>query len=159
MPSLKRLHDSLVRNGINVTFEEFVRAYFEVRDKLYEETNRTLEDPHFNVRVSKTLQKLGYELEPSHPTVQEASDAFCKEFITYTRPDEDAEYVLKQLQGKYKLGIVSNLSIPECVPKILEKFRLNNYFDVVVISGAVNKRKPSPEIFEKALETLGSEAP
>ncbi len=155
MPSLKKLHDSLVKNEINVTFEEFVRAYFEVRDKLYEETNRTLEDPHFNIRVSKTLQKLGYELEASHPTVQEASDAFCKEFITYTRPDEDAEYVLKQLQGKYKLGIVSNLSIPECVPKIFEKFHLDNYFDVIVISGAINKRKPSPEIFEKALETLG----
>ena len=155
MPSLKKLHECLAKNEIKVTFEEFVRAYFEVRDKLYAETKRTLEDPHFNIRVSKTLQKLGYELEPSNPTVQEATDAFCKKFIRYARPDEDAEYVLKQLQGKYKLAIVSNLSIPEVVPKILKKFRLNNYFDVIVISGAVNKRKPSPEIYEKALAALG----
>jgi putative hydrolase of the HAD superfamily len=154
MPSLKKLHDYIVKNEIKVTFEEFIRAYFEVRDKLYEETSRTLEDPHFNIRISKTLQKLGYELGPSHPIVQEASDAFCKEFITYTRPDKDAEHVLKQLHGKYKLGVVSNLSIPECASKILEKFHMNNYFDVIIVSGAVNKRKPSPEIFEKALEAL-----
>jgi FMN phosphatase YigB (HAD superfamily) len=50
---------------------------------------------------------------------------------------------------------VSNLSIPECVPELLKKFNLDDYFDVVVISGAINKRKPSPEIFQNALETLG----
>jgi putative hydrolase of the HAD superfamily len=32
---------------------------------------------------------------------------------------------------------------------------LVNLFDVVVVSGAVNKRKPSPEIFKQALNALG----
>jgi putative hydrolase of the HAD superfamily len=35
---------------------------------------------------------------------------------------------------------------------------LHRLFDVVVVSGAVNKRKPSPEIFQKALETIGVSA-
>ncbi len=155
MPSLRKSYDYLGKNEINVPFEEFVRVYFEVRDKLYEETSQTLEDPHFNIRISRTLQSLGYMLDASHPTIAGAGEAFCKEFLKYTRPDEDALFVLQQLKGKFKLGIVSNLSIPECVPELLKMFNLDDYFDVVVISGAINRRKPSPEIFKKALETLG----
>jgi len=154
-PSLRKSYDYLVKNGINVPFEEFVRVYFEVRDKLYEETNQTLEDPHFNIRISRTLKRLGYNVKVSDPTIVGAGEAFCKEFLKYTLLDEDALFVLDRLKGKFRLGIVSNLSIPECVPELLKKFNLDRYFDVVVISGAINRRKPSPDIFRKALETLG----
>jgi len=40
----------------------------------------------------------------------------------------------------------------------LDKFGLRQFFDVVVISGEVNRRKPSPEIFERALKTLNVKA-
>ncbi len=155
VPSLKKSYDYLVKNEINVPFEEFVRVYFEVRDRLYEETSQTLEDPHFNIRISRTLKRLGYNVKVSDPKIVGAGEAFCKEFLKYTLPDEDALFVLDRLKRKFKLGIVSNLSIPECVPELLKNFNLDPYFDVVVISGAINKRKPSPEIFKKALETLG----
>ena len=153
MPSLERLHNFLIRNEIDIPFEDFVRVYFEVRDRLYEETSESLEDPHFNIRVSHTLQKFGYKLGVSHPTVVGATEAFCEEFMRYARPDDDALYVLKKLQ-KYKLAIVSNLSIPECASRLLERFGLCRFFGVVIISGAINRRKPSPEIYEKALKTL-----
>ena len=129
-----------------------------MRDRLYEETSESLEDPHFNIRVSRTLEKFGYKLRVSHPIVLGATGAFCEEFMKFTRPDDDALYVLERLQKKYKLGIVSNLSIPECASRLLEKFAMNRFFDAVVISGAINKRKPSPEIYERALSTLGIEA-
>ncbi|MGE5532884.1 MAG: HAD family hydrolase, partial [Bacillota bacterium] len=48
-----------------------------------------------------------------------------------------------------------NFAIPECVLKLLKASNLNSFFDLVVISGAVNKRKPSPEIFKSTLEALG----
>jgi len=158
VPSLKRLHNFLVRNGIDIPFEDFVRVYFEVRDRLYEETSESLEDPHFNIRVSRTLERFGYRLGVSHSTVVGATGAFCEEFMKYVRPDDDALYVLEELHKKCKLGIVTNLSIPECASKLLEKFGMNGFLDVVVISGAINKRKPSPEIYEKALRTLATEA-
>jgi hypothetical protein len=103
MPSLKRLHNFLVQNEIDVSFEDFVRVYFQVRDRVYEETNESLEDPHFNIRVSRTLQKFGYTLEVSHPTIVGATEAFCEEFMKYARPDDDALYVLKMLNKKHKL--------------------------------------------------------
>ena len=60
--------------------------------------------------------------------------------------------MLRRLHRKYKLGIISNFAIPECVDKLLKVHGLNGLFDVVVVSAAVNKRKPSPEIFKNALE-------
>jgi putative hydrolase of the HAD superfamily len=157
-PSLKKLHEFLVNNGVNVDFEDFRRVYFEVRDNLYAEASKNFEEPHFNVRVSLTLQKLGYNFEVSHPIVKGATMAFAEEFTHFVCLDKDAPYVLQKLHGKYKLGIVSNFAIPECVLTLLEKFELKKFFDVVLISGAINKRKPCPQIFRKALEALSVDA-
>jgi putative hydrolase of the HAD superfamily len=158
MPSLKKLHEFLINNGVNVDFEHFKRAYFEVRDDLYAETSKNFEEPHFNVRVSLTLQRLGYKFEVSDPIVAGATMAFADEFMRFVCLDEDAPYVLQKLHGKYKLGIVSNFAIPECVYNLLEKFDLKKFFDAVLVSGAINRRKPCPQIFTKALEALNVSA-
>jgi len=41
---------------------------------------------------------------------------------------------------------------------LLDKFGLREFFDVILVSGEINKRKPSPEIFERALNALGVDA-
>ena len=156
--ALHKLHGFLVENGVNVPFEDFSRAYFEVRDKFYSEARTSLTDPHFNVRVSQTLRKFGYQFDVSHPVVAGATMAFSDEFTRFMRLDEEATNVLGKLYGKYKLGLVSNFAIPECCWKLLEKFGLKKFFDVVMISGEINRRKPSPEIFRRALNVLGVEA-
>jgi HAD superfamily hydrolase (TIGR01549 family) len=158
-PSLLKLHEFLVKMGVDSSFEDFKRAYFDARDNLYEDTFKNLEEPHFNVRVSKALQNLGYDFSFSDPVVCGATFAFCEEFMRYVRLDKDAQEVLRKLCEKYKLGIVSNFALPECVWKLLDKFGLRGFFDIVVISGAINRRKPSPKIFEKALESIGFSAP
>lgn len=155
MPSIKKLHQFLAAKGVRIPFEDFLSTYLKVRDKLYEDSAQSLEEPHFNLRVSRTLQKFGYVLEPSHPTITGATHAFSDEFVKYVHPDDDAVYVLKKLREKYKLGLVSNLSISESASEILDKFGLSKFFDVILISGAINKRKPSREIFERALKILG----
>ena len=154
-PSLKRAYDFLVANGVAVEFEDFEKAYIEARDALYVEADAKLEEPHFNVRIANALRKLGYSHGVSSMLVAGATDAFCEGFMTYVRIDENALAVLGKLHERFRLGIVSNFAIPECVLKLLEREGLAAFFDVVVVSGAVNVRKPSPEIFKKALEALG----
>ena len=153
IPSLRKLYDFLTKHGMNFSFEDFQRVYFEVRDKFYSES-RNLEEPHFNVRVSETLKKLGFELDALDPIVKGATTAFAEEFVQYATLDGQALHVLRKLHKKYKLGLVSNFAIPEYGWKLLEKFGLKQFFDTVVISGEVNKRKPSPEIFQRALKSL-----
>lgn len=157
IPCLKRLHGFLVENGVNASFEKFKHAYFEVRDRLYMETLNSLEEPHFKVRVWQTLQKLGYNYSLTDSIVTGATEAFAEEFSKYVKIDEEAPTALEKLYGKYKLGIVSNFALPECARKLLEKFKMKRFFEAIVISGEINKRKPSPEIFKKALTTIKTE--
>jgi len=157
-PSLKRAHMFLVKNGVDVQFRVFSDAYIKARDALYVEANAQLEEPHFNLRISNALERVGYSFDVQSEVVAGATNAFCEGFMKYVRIDDHARSALEKLHGKYKLGIVSNFAIPECVDKLLEKHGLDTLFDVVVVSGAINKRKPSPEIFHKALEKLGVSA-
>jgi len=154
-PSLKRAHKFLVKKGIKVPFTDFKNAYIRARDALYMKADVNLEEPHFNVRISNALGRLGFSVDANSGVVAGATNAFCECFMEYVRIDEHAVEVLWKLHGKYKLGIVSNFAIPECVMKLLEMYDLSKFFDVVVVSAAVNKRKPSPEIFQQALKKLG----
>lgn len=156
--SLRRLHDFLIKNDISISFEDFKRVYFEVRDKLYAKVKESLEEPHFNVRVWRVLQQFGYSFDISNLIVVKGTNVFADEFMRYVRLDDDALDVLRKLFGKYKLGLVSNFAIPECVWRLLDKFGLREFFDVVLVSAEVNKRKPSPKIFERALKILGVDA-
>lgn len=157
-PCLKKLHGFLVENGVNISFEDFRRVYFEVRDRVYVETEKSLEEPHFNVRVSRVLQQFGFDFDVSSPIVVGGTGVFADEFMRYVRLDDEALDVLRILREKYKLGLVSNFAIHECVWRLLDKFGLNEFFDVILVSGEINKRKPSPEIFRRALNALGVDA-
>jgi putative hydrolase of the HAD superfamily len=157
-PSLMRMYRYLNKNGVNVSFDTFQKAYIKTRDELYAKANVNLEEPHFNVRVSETLKSLGYNYDVSSPIVAAATAEFCEEFMTFVYLDENTESLLRILHGKYKLGIISNFAIPECVDKLLKTHDLDKLFDAIVVSGAVNKRKPSPEVFERTLKALGVSA-
>jgi len=153
---LKSVYQFLSANGINVSFKDFKRAYCEARTRLYEGTGRELEEPHYRVRISETLKRLGYEYDPSDPVVSGAAEAYCEEFIRHIHPDEDAYHVLRRLrENGYKIGVVSNFAIPECARKLISLHGLKDFLDVIVISAEINRRKPSPEIFKFALESLG----
>lgn len=157
-PALRAAYKYLVKNGVSVRFDVFERAYVGARDALYELADANLEEPHFNVRIADALKRLGFSCSVSDLLVVGATNAFCEQFMTYVSIDPNAERVLRELHGRFKLGIVSNFAIPECVTKLLERHGLAGFFDAVVVSGAVNKRKPSVEIFKHALETLGVKA-
>jgi HAD superfamily hydrolase (TIGR01509 family) len=156
---LDRMYEALLNCGVNVSFEVFKKTYFEVRNEIIERSRKTLEEPHFNLRISLTMQRLGFTLTEQDKIVTNVTKAFSNEFKSRTRPDPNAKNVLQQLHQTYKLGLVSNFNIPECSYELLDQFGLKQFLDAVVISGTVNRRKPSPEIFSIAIKALGVEAP
>lgn len=111
---LRQLHGFLVTQGAKESFEEFEKTYMKVRDEFMKKAHQTLEEPHFNIRVSQTLQRLGYNYVESDPIVVGATKAFGDELKKYVSLDVDAMDTLKQLRLEFRLGIVSNLGIPEC---------------------------------------------
>jgi HAD superfamily hydrolase (TIGR01549 family) len=157
-PSLTRMYKFLNQNGIDVSLEKFQEAHAKARDQLYAKADLNLEEPHFKVRLALTLKLLGYNCDASSPLLAAACAEWCQEFLKFVDPDKDAEPLLRSLCDRYKLGIVSNYAIPECADTLLAKYGLTNLFGTVIVSGAVNKRKPSPKIFKRALNELGVSA-
>lgn len=160
-PSLMRMYSYLNKNSVNVPFSVFQAAYNKARDELYAVADPKLEEPHFNVRTALALKMLGFNYDPSSLLIVSASSEFCAEFARFVYLDEDAKPLLHCLHNKYKLGIISNYALPECAYKLLKDQGLYDLFDAIVVSGAVNKRKPSPDIFFdtlKGLDVSASEA-
>jgi putative hydrolase of the HAD superfamily len=155
---LNKVYEFLLTHAVNAPFEIFKKTYFTVRDEMVARAHETLEEPHFNLRIAQITQRLGFNLRESDPIVTGATKAFADEFKRHTSLDPEALSVLKHLHRRYRLGVVSNFSIPECGWELLDEHGLRQFFDAVVISGEVNRRKPSPEIFKLGLKVLDVEA-
>jgi putative hydrolase of the HAD superfamily len=81
-----------------------------------------------------------------------ASDGLVRKvFSGLTLEEEMFEAVGKARTGGLKTALLSNSWGVELYPRE----RINEVFDVVVISGEVGLRKPDPEIFEFTLDKLG----
>jgi len=151
---LKSLHESLISNSVNLPFEELKKAYFEVREKEHEIIRQTLKEIDFSKRISETLSNFGYVFKQNDKIITDACEAFFKPFIDTTTIVKSALKVLSALKKKYRLGVVSDFLYPPAFRKMLQKFKLMKYFDIVVISSEVGWRKPHPAIFQAALKSL-----
>jgi len=65
----------------------------------------------------------------------------------------EATGVLEGLQGRYRLGVVSNFD--RRLYPVLEELGVRRYFETIVISSEVGIDKPDGRIFEAALSALG----
>jgi putative hydrolase of the HAD superfamily len=152
--SLTALHQTLVKNGIVTPYEEFKRTYFKVRDQLYREVDSSFKEVNFCVRASRVVNRLGFNLNPTDPKITSSIEAFMRPLIESLKLKEHVPMILQELKKKYRLGLVSNFAYPPAIKQALRKFRLYEFFDVIVISGDIGWRKPGSKIFEKALEAL-----
>ena len=83
---------------------------------------------------------------------------FKKYFIEYTSFREKLyQYVKNNLQGKYKLAILSN-QIESWLEPILEEKKMRAVFDTIVTSYETGLAKPDIKIYEKVLEKLNLKA-
>lgn len=64
---------------------------------------------------------------------------------------------IREVRKRYKLAIISNDS-SRWSKYIREKFELNQYFDVISISGDLKMQKPDERIFRLTIEQLGVSA-
>lgn len=151
-PSLKKLYSYMTTRGVKVSYDEFRTNYMKVHEELYKEINETLHEPHFSLRLAKVMRLL--KLQPDKSTELEGALVWGEEFMKHTTLEKDAPEVLRHLHEKFKLGLILNFSVPEVIYKILDQHGLSEFFDSITISGELNRRKPSREIFQKALNNL-----
>jgi putative hydrolase of the HAD superfamily len=157
---LRKVHESLANHSIIVPYEECKNVYFDIRNRLYKETEDSLREAEFRLRLTETLKHFGYSFNQEDTIIVRSADAFADAFVSMMQMEPYMPKLLKQLktEDKYKIGLVSNFALPIAVKKTLERFDIAKYFDALIISGEVGWRKPSPKIFKKALQTLSVKA-
>jgi FMN phosphatase YigB (HAD superfamily) len=130
--SLKKAHSFLVENGVDVAFAVIHAAYIKARDALY-------------VEADAQLESLGYSFGAYSEVVAGATNEFCEGFMEYVRIDDHARSALEKLHKRYKLGIVSNFAIPECVDKLLERHGLEKFLMWLWFLARLTSGSPAPK--------------
>jgi HAD superfamily hydrolase (TIGR01509 family) len=93
-----------------------------------------------------------------HGFMNALKQQYTLEFVaTRCKPVFQHQYALARLaQAGYKLGVASN-SVRRTVEEMMERSDLLRYLDVIVSNEDVAKGKPDPEMYVKAMATLGVE--
>ena len=108
-------------------------------------------DPHFLRCGFRRL--LAEHAEPGDALADELYERY-RRFPIEVELFEDAAPTLEALQGRSRLGLISNGRGPEQRSRIA-LLGLDAYFTVVAVSGELGVRKPDPAIFRHALDLLG----
>lgn len=79
-----------------------------------------------------------------------------KEYLDTVEIEEGFYEFATNIKKKYKLALLSNDS-SEWSRYLREKYKINEYFDVITVSGDVKMKKPGKAIFEYTLKKLDCE--
>lgn len=103
---------------------------------------------------ANTLRTLGHDPALAGPML----DAWAELVLEEAVPFVDTYTVLAELRQHYTLGILTNGYIHLQRRKI-EKYRLGEYVDFIVVSEEAGYHKPDRRVFECALDMAGQPSP
>ena len=118
---VKKMIESLSKNGVSLAFNSFKRGYFDSRDRFYRETEKTLEEQDFAERITETLRSCGIKLQALDERVREAAGAFSDCFAKSLTIESYLPSLLERLHKRYRLAVVSNMSFAEAIFQSLKE--------------------------------------
>jgi putative hydrolase of the HAD superfamily len=152
--------DGYCNSGAPVSKVDYRQAY--VYAERYLATHRVIESGD---NFLKTLQKkiniqLEYLVSNDCLKKTEKTAHFCAAISEYCynfalEKVETAKITLDGLQKKFQLALTSNFY--GNIEAVLADFGLRDYFEHIIESAVVGVRKPDPQIFQLALDAIGSQ--
>lgn len=139
--------------GFKVSRGSILKAYLEVEA----EDDKIRREEHREVRSRETIEKLLRRLDIPHTGILDELDGLSSRAVLEVElfPIPDGREVLSQLKGEgYLLVLISNTAHGEAVEELLARFGLKPYFQLLLFSDRFGLRKPRPEIFQFALDSL-----
>jgi putative hydrolase of the HAD superfamily len=155
--SWQRLTGSLENSGLRVDPDPFRKAYREAAMRFVTESKSSGKETHNRYWISAALTALGQEVDPDDAVISNAVKAYFSTFFDYCRLIPKTLEMLRQLEGKYRLGILSNFTHGPAVERLLDQLGLTPFFETVLVSGEIGYRKPHPLVFEMLVKNLGFE--
>lgn len=152
--SQERIRRALASKGLEFTLEAVERAIAQVREELLGPDKPWIgteeQEAYFwRKYYPGVLEALRIEDEGGELARYLKRQTF---YIQWCVVYPEVYAVLEALQGRYKLGLISN-AFPS-MREALDRLVLSRYFQGIVISAAVGVGKPDPLIYRTALESL-----
>ena len=106
----------------------------------------------------KMISQRYYLPQALHPFINELKQSFTMDYVDQCcHPTFAHEYALSKLKADgYKIAVCSN-SIRKTIEVMMEKSGLLPYLDLIISNEDVEKSKPDPEIYEKAMKKFDIE--
>lgn len=135
--------------------DDFLQKFKEVNTILWELYDRNKIDRMYirENRFNMVLTQLGLREQDVPQDISEVYLSICP---TKSNVIPDTFEVLDYLKGKYQMHIITN-GFDDIQDTKLNSSNLRGYFDKIFTSEAVGFKKPSKEMFEKAVELIGTQ--
>jgi putative hydrolase of the HAD superfamily len=157
--SKMKLYKALCEAGFNVEHEKFLEAYTQAHEKYRVIRYQQLVEVTNAIWISEALNLLGFKTNSEDSRIKTAVNIFFEDYLNSLKTRRYAKKLLKKLSAEnYKLGLVSNFTYAPLIYGALRKTGINRFFDAVLVSADVGRRKPHVKIFEEALKRLGVKA-
>ncbi len=139
-------------NGTSITYEKYKEIWL-LNIQKYRRDYEELNEVSFYGWYKGILDDIGLK-KPSVSWIDQLNEEWMKGFAESTTEISPAKEVLSKIKPFYRLGIISN-SLGRNTELDLIRTSLIEFFDVLIVSSEMGKRKPHPEIFQSGLKAMG----
>jgi len=152
---LKSLNVSLRDRGHKIELSLMRRVFDEVFKPVYSHCEQTDTEVPLEEPFRDFLARMGIQAVDDPQFIQDALADFLKPEIESWKLYPDTTMLLSTLKDvDLKLGLISNASSHTVITVIIDRLNIARFFDTVVTSAQLKLRKPKPQIFNTALESL-----
>jgi FMN phosphatase YigB (HAD superfamily) len=136
--------------------EAILRMLVEVSNEMQAEKEADLLERSSAARFDRVLERLGAPAAARETAfVERLVECHMGLLASCTLLPASHLAALEGLAGTHRLALVSNFDhAPTCL-RILERLDIARFFEEIVVSDAVGKVKPHPELFEAPLARMG----
>ncbi|HUK85787.1 MAG TPA: HAD family hydrolase [Candidatus Acidoferrum sp.] len=152
--SMENLYAAVVYEGFKVSKDRFLAAYAESHEKYRKIRYEELREVTNSVWVAEALRNLGFNVTEADYRIKCALNVFFKAYIDSFELRDGVKKLLKQIQNQSKIGLISNFTHSPVIYSSLRYLGIDAFFNAVVVSEETGWRKPSPKIFQEALNRL-----
>jgi len=134
-------------------FDSAVELFVRARREGYAKNLPRMEENDLVEILARTAAKIcGRPL--SEAELQEVVDAHVRSFVDVCAPPKGLHELLERLSSKYRLAVLSNYPLSECIRLSLRELGIERHFGITVVSGDMGVIKPSRRIFGRLLSDL-----
>lgn len=154
----RAVHTSLVEAGYVFNGFDF-EGLFRERLQVYHAERDVDLIEHTTARVLENLLgEVGYREVPDK-VLKDAMRRMYAVSQSHWHAEADAVETLRQIKERgYRIGLISNAADEQDVKTLVDNTGIGPYLDFVLTSAGCGVRKPSPKIFQQALDRLGTAA-